>query len=150
MIRFSRIVKTVLPLFLISTIGCRNAPEMDTTLSQAVASVSYMTSERWIARSAFQATYPDRKPSDYVSYLFSDLGVAEWPIAIDEQERQQLRAAGIPPLPPGIPLVPNRPDPNHERQVVIRADDTEDVVIIEVYETSNSQAIFSQSRKLNP
>ena len=150
MIRFSRIAKSILPLFIIVTIGCSSSPQMDADLSQAVASVRYMTSERWLSRSAFQAAYPDRQPSDYVSYLFSDFGVAEWPIAIDEQERQQLRAAGIPPLPADLPLVPNRPDPTHERQVVIRADDTEGVVIIEAYETPNNQPIFSQVRKLNP
>ena len=150
MLCFSRIAKGILPLLLIVTIGCNSSPQMDADLSQGVASVRYMTSKRWLSRSAFQATFPDKKPSDYVSYLFSDFGVAEWPIAIDEQERQQLRAAGIPPLPADLPLVSNRPDPTHERQIVIRADDAEGVVIIEAYETPNSQPIFSQSRKLDP
>ena len=151
MVRLSRVRLGLIALCLVAAIGCGGAPqELDPQLSQAVASVKYMTSKRWLSRSAFSATYPDAKPSDFVDYVFSDFGIAEWPIALDEGEREQLRSAGIPPLPPDIPLVPQAPDPTKTRQVVLRANDAEGTVIIEVYEDAFSPPIATISRSLTP
>jgi len=148
MTRRSRAGIALLSLLLSSLLSCETPQQIDPELSQAVASVRYMTTERWLSRSAFRQAYPDEKPSDYVSYLFSDFGVAEWPIALDEMEQEQLRSVGIPPLPPDVFLVPNSPDPKQKRQVVIRANDAEGTVIIEAYEDPLSPPVASVSRQL--
>ncbi len=108
-------------------------PEPPTDLDRAVASVRYMTSPRFLSKSAFTEVYPEPTPSNFVRYLFSEFGVPEWPIAIDEMEAEQLRAARIPALPPTVGLVANRPDPGRGAQLVLRGDDAKGGVVIEVY-----------------
>ena len=105
----------------------------DAELHQAVEAVRYMTSWRFLSKSAFTHAFEEHTPSNFVSYLFSDLGVAEWPIAFDEMEIQQFRSVRIPILPSSYALVPNRPDPTQGPQLVLRGDDVAGVVVIEAY-----------------
>ena len=150
--QLTRIALSLVFAGLISLSGCgKQAETIDNAeLSQAVQSVKYMTSKRWLSKSAFRSSYPDGKPSDYVNYLFSDFGVSEWPIALDEMEADQLKSARIPPLPPTVVLVPNQPDPSETLQVVIRAVDGEGLVIIEAYEDPNEPPIVREERVLPP
>ena len=153
MSRFSPIAIAALSIPIVTIASCATPqPEIDPELSQAIASVRYMTGPRWLSRSSFQVTYPDGKPSDYVNYIFSDFGIAEWPLALDEFEEEQMRSANIPPLPRNVALVPNNPDPSLELklQVVLRAADAEGVVIVEAYKDPQAAPVATVSRKIGP
>lgn len=126
------------------------APPVDPQLRQAMASVRYMTGHRFLSQSAFAGTDPNAKPSDFVTYIFSDFGVPEWPIALDDFERDQLKAAGIPALPEGVALVPMRADPSIGLQVVLRADDAAGLVIAEAYEDPAAEPVLVLERRLLP
>jgi len=135
-------------MLLLVTYSC-NRQRLEPDLQQAVDAVYFMTSERFLSRSGFRYLFPEAKPSQYVSYIFSDLGVAEWPIALDEMEEQQLRSAGIPTLPSDVVLVAQRPDPGHKQQVVLRADDSAGLVIIEAYPSPTTAPQLIIERNLN-
>lgn len=124
----------ILCLALLATLpAC--APAVPGDLQQAVAVAQYMASPRWLGRTAFPESAPeDPKPSDFVRYVFSDFGVAEWPMALDPREEEQLRATRTPVLPPTVSLVPNAPSMEHGRQVVLRPDDAAGVLHIVAYE----------------
>ena len=83
-----------------------------------------------------------------MAYIFSDLGIAEWPIALDPLESEQLASVRIPALPSDVALLPNRPDPRRGKQVVLRADDTGGAVVIEAYENGIHEAVLSERRRL--
>jgi len=123
--------------------GCQPKPKLSPELEQAVDSVRSMTSQRWLSRSAFATSYPQAQPSNYVSYLFSDLGVAEWPIALDALEAEQPRSIGVTPLPPNVALVPQQPEPTRGKQLVLRADDTAGLVLVDAYEEPQTEPIAS-------
>lgn len=118
--------------------GCSSAPP---DLATAVGAVGAMMSPRGLERSAFYAVYPEGTPSDFVAFLFSPLGKAEWvpddPAATGRtgliSAADVLAVGGT--LPPGaVGLVPGMPAARILRQVVLRADDARGVVIAEAYE----------------
>lgn len=123
--------------------GCQPQPKLSPELEQAVDAVRSMTSQRWLSRSAFTAVYPQARPSEYVNYIFSDLGAAEWPIAVDPLEAEQLRSIGVTPLPPNVALVPQQTDPTRGKQLVLRADDAVGLVLVDAYEEPQAEAIAS-------
>lgn len=108
-------------------------------LAQGADCVSWMMSRSILRRSAFTAAYPHGKPSQYVAYLFSDMGVNDWPYRETEapegsMEWEQARAIGMPLLPDGVRFVPRELDRDLGRQIVMRYDDSRNVVILEGYE----------------
>ncbi len=105
-------------------------------LRQGAAVVRYMIAPNQLRRSMFSAAYPDPRPSDYVSYLFSTMGAAEWPAPArfsSPEEIEQMRAIGMPMPPEDVTYLPDQPDPGRGKQIVIRADDVRGVVILEGY-----------------
>ena len=66
--------------------GCGSAP--DKNLTAANTALSQMVSNRILSRSCFTVAYPDGQAADFIDYMFSDLGSAEWPVAFDEYEEQ--------------------------------------------------------------
>lgn len=141
---------TIFGLILALAISACSGPEQaaDPRLQKAVSAMTYMTTERFLSRSAFSHAHPETKPSAFVSYLFSDLGTAEWPIALDRDEEEQLRSARIPALPRDLPVHPHRPDPAVDLQVVVRADDAAGVVIIEGYAKAGEAPLLVEKRRL--
>ncbi len=130
--------------------GCSGPSQSgaDPRLEQAVSALKYMTTQRFLSRSAFSSIYPAGKPSEFVSYLFSDIGSAEWPIAFDEGEAEQLRSARIPAIPRDLPIIPYKPDPAVDMQVVVRADDAAGKVIIEAYAKAGEDPVLVEERVL--
>jgi len=143
-IRFITLVALVL-----ATCAC-SRQKLEPNLQQAADAVYYMTSERFLSRSSFRYLFPESKPSQFVSYIFSDLGVAEWPMPFNQMEQDQLRSAGIPALPPDVALIAHRPDLGYKQQVVLRADDAAGVVIIEAYQTPVTPPVLTAVRKIQP
>ena len=102
-------------------------------IRQAAAALKGTSSPRMLTRSAFYVAYPDGKPSDYVSYVFSTMGSAEMPYAFDEYEAEQMRSIGQTVWPSTVALVANERDNTEDRQLVISADDARGVLIARGY-----------------
>ena len=134
-------------LMLAILVGC-SSTNVDPRLEQAVKSAKYMTSNKFLSRSAFKSIYPEQKPSDFVQYIFSTMGSAEWPTAFDEGEEEQLRSIGVPIMPNNLAIIPNKPDSNNDLQVVLRADDEAGLVIIEAYEKSIEKPVLVVERRI--
>lgn len=89
----------------------------------------------------------DGKASTFVNFQFSSLGAAEWPDSEEMAEhepalREQAKAIGIPLSPKGVAFVPDKPNPAQGKQIVLRADDTRSVVIIEAYLDPAGKAVI--------
>jgi hypothetical protein len=112
----------------------RDAPP---ALTHGAEVIHYLLLPATLSRSAFSAGFPDGKPSQFVSYVFSDIGAAEWPTSeewANDAERAEMKAAGIPMPPRGVEFVPLSPDPKKGMQLVVRHDDGRGMVIVEGYE----------------
>ncbi len=141
--------RTLLSFLVIAfLIGCSSEPTISPKLEQAVKSVEYMTTKRHLARSAFGVYHPEQKPSDFVEYMFSTMGSAEWPVAFDDFEEEQLRSINVPIMPNDIPIEPNNPNPEYTMQVVVKADDEAGLVIIEAYEGSATTPVLVVQRTI--
>ena len=131
----------------IAMAGCgkpQSAP--DPQLRQAEQVARHLTSVRHLRRSAYGATAQSGKPSELVSFLFSDIGVAEWPAADDgnAMEREQHRATKTPMFPAGVALVSTSPNARMKRQVVLRADDARGELIAEGYTDPAGPPVFTE------
>ena len=130
-------------------VSCSNSnTTINPRLEQAVLAVKYMTSKRYISQSVFSTMYPDQKPSEYIEFLFSTIGSAEWPIAFDEGEEEQLRSVGIPILPLDLAILPHKPDLNTDLQVVLKADDKKGLIIVEAYEKAGEGPVLVLERNI--
>jgi len=124
--------------------GCGLGPRnVSPKLEQAVRAVRHMTAARQLSRSAFSAAYDRGTPSEYVSFLFSDLGAAEWPVAMDEAEAEAMRTAFITPLPDLVLTTAVRPS-GPWPQLVLRGDDVRGLLIALGYEAPGRPAVLTE------
>ena len=132
-------IGSFLPAIAIITIALQSSCGGDPPqpeLEQAASVVYYMSAPGQLERSMFAAAYAQQQPSEYVSFLFSDMGAAEWPSSGDVLgglEGEQIQGIGHPMPPDGVAYVPRKPDPAHGKQLVIRADDANRLLIAEGY-----------------
>ncbi len=130
------------------------AREVPPDLQQGMAVMRYMTSGKFLSRSMFYAAYPQGKPSDFVSYLFSTIASAEWPPLAGRGEdnamlREQMAATRTPMVPATVLFVPEKPDLAHaQNQVVIKPDDAANVVILEAYVLPSEDPVLVEKRTL--
>ncbi len=117
-------------------------------LADAVAVVGYLASPRFVNVSAYSATAQKGTPSEFVSYLFSDLGAAELPEPARPGEPQGAGRGGPPAWPDGVALRPHRPDPRLGRQVVIVPDDARGLVIAEGYADPKAAPVIRREFEL--
>ncbi len=115
------------------------APEESRDLVQAVRAVEDMTRPQNLRRSMFSAAYGDEgKPSDFVSYVFSDMGSAEWPPTegsseFDEVQREPSGGSGQTAIPAGVAILPLKTNPRKGPQVVVNYDDEAVEVVLTAY-----------------
>jgi len=145
-------MKKLLLCLLLATLAmplaCQKAPP---ELKQGMDVIGYMLAPRHMKRSAFSAAFPNGKPSQFVSFLFSDMGAAEWPAAEDavtDMEREQMKAIRAPMAPAGVAYVPRRVDPTRGKQVVITFDDERGMVIAEAYVDPLAEPVLVREWKL--
>ena len=121
-----------------------------TELEQAVKAVRWMFLPHIMARSAFTVAFPDGIPSEFVNYMFSDMGIAEWAPyeGLDDQIAEQYGSMGIPTVPESVGIVPLYPDPDRDRQIVIRFDDIREVVIVDGYEDPTGEPVSTLELRL--
>jgi hypothetical protein len=117
-------------------------------LADAVAVVGYLASPRFVNVSAYSATAETGAPSEFVSYLFSDLGAAELPEPARPGEPQGAGRGGPPAWPEGVALRPHRPDPRLGKQVVIVPDDARGLVVAEGYLDGNGAPLLRREFEL--
>lgn len=128
--------------------SCSKPPD---ELERGVAAIRWMVSERFLRKSMFLACYEDPKPSDFVNYLFSTAGSAEWP----EIEGAGADGAGSrgfaapPPLPEGVRVRALDPDPSFDGpQVVVSYDDEAGEVVIAGFDRPDAEPRVVRRAKL--
>ncbi len=122
----------------------------ETRLEQAARAVNWMIAPANLSRSCFTVAFPSAKPSEYVNYMFSDMGVSEWPPfeSSGEFTMPEMKAMRIPFFPEDIHVAQLEPDPEHGAQIVIRYDDAKGVVIVDGYNDPAQPPIMSEEYTL--
>ncbi|CAI2718624.1 hypothetical protein [Nitrospina watsonii] len=114
-------------------------------LEGAVNVVRYLSAPRQTARSSFLAMYPNGQPSEFVKWMFSTVGKAEWPPMEGGFEAGQAKSIRIPLIPAGILLLPGQPHLNQKgRQLVVSADDKRGVLVLDAYFDPGHPPVFSR------
>jgi len=126
-------IMMVLPL-LYMDYGSKEYPE----LNKAIRVVRYMSAEHQLQRSAFTYIHPEGRPEQFVAWVFSPIGSAIWPPVegggeFSREEEKMIQKTGMPFLPSGVSLVPDKPDMDKGQQVVVRGDDERQMMIVEGY-----------------
>ena len=118
----------------------REKPE-PSEFEKAANAVRWMILPQNLSHSAFTVAFPEGLPSEFINYMFSDMGVAEWPPYEDSGEfsPEEIRAMRIPLIPKEIELAPLYPDPEVDKQLVIKFDDSRRMVIVVELRHENSQ-----------
>lgn len=122
--------------------GCGKSPQapatssaVDRDLRQTISVARHLTGPRHLRMSAYGATMESGKPSELASFLFSSIGVAEWPDseATGSMEKEQSRATRTPLFAEGVAFVHGEPDARRGKQVVLRGDDAKSELVAEAY-----------------
>ncbi len=142
-------LKCLLFILIAGLTACAESPSGPPDLEQGIRVVRYMASKNQLRRSSFLVVYPEGKPSDFVNWMFSTFGTAEWPPSeemaeMDPMTLEQAKSIRMPIIPKGVAIVALKPDEERGRQVVIRADDARGVLIVEGY-ADPGQAPVAQS-----
>lgn len=122
-------------------------------LVDAARVIEEMLSYRRLEAAGFYDAYPDPRPSDFVSYINSDLGVMLWPPRegspfTDPFEMEASRSIGETVIPKGIAYRRNRCDPEGGRQIIYRADDESGEVVVEAYADPSVEPVLTRRWKL--
>ncbi len=115
--------------------ACQNAAEPP-ELKKAAHVIRYLSAKNQLKRSSFWVVYPEGKPSEFVNWMFSAFGSAEWPPhedTADPMELEQARSIRAPIIPKDVALVPLAPNPDLKKQVVVRFDDAKGLLIANGY-----------------
>lgn len=137
-----------------SVLACQApAPPPPQDLASGARVIREMMKPAKLRDAGFFESYPDPRPSDFVSFINSDLGVILWPPSEDspllgELELEQSRAIGETIIPAGIAYSENRPNPDGGRQIVYRADDESGEVVVEAYSDPGTAPVFVRRWKL--
>lgn len=125
-------------------------PEEPVELKRAAAVVKYMMAPNQLRRSSFLAVFPEGKPSDFVIWMFSTFGTAEWPPYEDgdPMELEQAKSIRAPVIPSDVYLNPREPEPKKGKQLVIKSDDLRGLIIIEGYLNPQEPPVFRREWKL--
>ncbi len=132
----------MLPMFFMDWSGGGDYPQLE----KAGRVVRHMSAPRQLQRSSFTAFYPKGKPSEFVSWMFSEMGAAEWPPSeweLDPTERDGMRSAGMPIIPKRVRIY-SRLKKNGSKQIVVKADDGRGLILIEGYLAPDQPPVLSK------
>lgn len=121
-------------------------------LEKAERIVRYMSAPRQLKRSSFLLVFPEGKPSDFVSWMFSSLGAAEWPPSQEEWESMGGDSAGS----AGIPILPNdvgvfsSPRSDVTKHIIVKPDDIKGLIIIEGFLKPDEPPVFVKQWSFKP
>ncbi|MBC8283985.1 MAG: hypothetical protein H8E32_09245 [Nitrospinae bacterium] len=122
-------------------------PKDNVEIRKGIAVVRYMSATRQLQRSSFLAVYPDGSPEQFLEWMFSPMGVAEWPpyeggLEFSPEEETMVKKTGMPFLPAGLFLIPHEPDLDKGRQLVIHADSESRSLTAEGYEDPSDPPVL--------
>ena len=137
----------ILILVLSGILGCEAPPEYP-ELEKAIRVVRYLSAPNQLHRSSFLVMFPDGQPSDFVTWMFSTFGTAEWPpsegsLELEDSDWEDaMRTTGTPIRPREVSLVPLKPDPDLKKQVVVRWDNVRRKILVEGYLESGAAPVL--------
>lgn len=116
-------------------------------LAKSATCVQWMLKKSNFSRTAFALRFPDGEPSEYVDYLFSPLGMNDWPysenyVEMDPMGLEEANSIRMPISPASVDFVARRVDPEKSRQLVLRFDDKRDLIILEGYEDPADEPVL--------
>jgi hypothetical protein len=122
-------------------------------LERAAYAVEQIVAPVNATRCSFFVVLPDGTPKQFVSWFFSSMGSAEWPMVddsteISRDEAQSMQRIGIPFRPKDVSYTHSKPDTAVQKQIVLTWDDTERTVILEGYLDPAQAPVFKKSFKL--
>ena len=132
-------------IFVLAT-SCQSGVDED--LKQANDSLAKMTTKRNLAKSCFSVVYPQGDVANFVNYLFSDLGAAEWPIAFDEMEAEQIESIGQTPLPRNVVVSPLKRNQLNSKEIVLAPDLENQVVVVKGYLPGSQEVVWENQWSL--
>ncbi|MBT5472242.1 MAG: hypothetical protein HOK41_16685 [Nitrospina sp.] len=123
------------------------SPKDNVELRKGIAVVRYMSAQRQLQRSSFLVAYPEGTPEQFLDWMFSPMGAAEWPpyeggLEFSPEEEKMVRKTGMPFIPAGLLLIPHEPDTENGRQVVVSADAETRFLIAEGYESPSDPPVL--------
>lgn len=138
-------------IFVLMLAAC-GGHELPPELHRGVVMIKWMTSPLRLSRSQYSAVQ-DGKPSTYVKFMFSSMGVAEWPDSEEAAERdpllkEQAAAGRLALAPKGVSFAADAPDPAKMRQIVLKADDAKGILIVEAYDSPAAKPLLVESIRL--
>jgi hypothetical protein len=151
MVKNTRAATSILLLIFVvlATVACTESGPPE--LVQAAGAIDDMLKPANLSRSMYSVAFPDGKPSNYVSYMFSEMGAAEWPPSeawADELVREQMEAIGQTLLPADVAIVPLTVDPSLGKQMVISFDDERGMVMAHGYLDPAGEPTLTREWKL--
>lgn len=122
-------------------------------LKRGVQLIRWMAAPEQLSKSMY-STVQDGKASTFVSYVFSDMGVAEWPQSEEAAEhdpaiKERAMAALLPLSPKGVTFSANAPNPAKGRQVVLKSDDARQMIVIEAYDNPSAEPLMTDEIPLS-
>ncbi len=107
-------------------------------LQKAENVVRYVSSKHQLKRSSFPALAGEKSPSQFVKWMFSAMGSAEWYMVdasgeFSSDELKMIKKTGVPLLPPDVTIVPDKPNFERGKQVVVKSDNVKNMIVIESY-----------------
>lgn len=144
--------KILLLLFVLVLPGCSKDPSVK-DLEQAANAVQQMVAPFYATRSSFFVVLPNGTPRQYVSWFFSSMGTSEWPpldqpSELAQEELDALRQIGMIFRPVDVSYRHTQPDTAVRKQIVLKWDDAEGLVILEGYLDPSQEPVLTKSFKL--
>jgi len=128
--------------------GCQE-PQKYPQLEQGVKVVRFLSAKNQLERSSFRLVFPKGRPSDFVKWMFSTLGKAEWPptegsVELEPGMKQALAVTRTPILPQDLKLEPDQPEfkPEIVRQIVVSGDDSRWVIEVRGFLNSGKRPVL--------
>jgi len=120
-------------------------------LRKAVRVVRHTSARNELRRSSFMVIKGDKTPSQFVSWMFSPMGTAEWYMPEDSMEftAEEMKMVGrvAPLVPKDVAIVPDQAGAELGKQVVVISDDARKMIVVEAYLNPNKPPVFIKEWK---
>jgi hypothetical protein len=148
------VMKSILGSVFVALVLCACSPDPNVVeLEKAAGAIEQLMAPLQARQCSFFVVLPNGTPREFVSWFFSPLGAADWPIVegtteITGEEQGSLRMVGTPFRPKDVEYRHTNPDPAVQKQIVLKWDDAEGKVILEGYLDPAQPPSFTRSFKI--